>query len=301
VPTLTHGSIACGTVVTPELAASLADYSRVLKLAVIEDGPVPDALAASWGRPASAGKRMVLLGADTAAGNCIRLVEGTPVPDYVPLRSYGWASLELTVADVWALHEAIVADGAFRVIGAPKLVEGFDNFIPMQVIGRAGEVLYLNKVLKSMSSLDLPEAQAWVDRIFIAILAAQDRKATVEFHVAQLGFEEDATYEITYSVINNAFDLPDSYKTAMTMTKAGRTPASEVDQYPAATIARPCAPGELPPGVAMMTFAVRDLELCRTHWITPPVVRHGALYQGRRCCTVRGDSGELIELIEAAA
>jgi catechol 2,3-dioxygenase-like lactoylglutathione lyase family enzyme len=296
---LTHGSIACGTVVTPDLAASLADYQRVLKLDVLEDGQVPAALAASWGCPASAGRRMVLLGSANPAGNLIRLVEGSAVPDYVPLRSYGWASLELTVADVWALHETIVADGAFRVIGAPKLVEGFDNFIPMQVIGRAGEVLYLNKVLKSMSSLDLPEAHAWVDRIFIAILAAQNRKETVDFHVAQLGFEEDATYEITYSVINNAFGLPDSYKTAMTMTKAGRLPASEVDQYPAETIVRPCASGELPPGVALMTFAVRDLDMCRAHWITPPVARDGPLYQGRRCCTVRGASGELIELIES--
>lgn len=296
-----HGEIACGTVVTPDFDQSLADYTCVLRLQLLEQGTVPPDLAASWGCPAMAGKRVTLLGADTAAGNMLRLVEGTAVPDYVPLRSYGWASLEITVEDVWSLHEAICADGAFRVIGAPKLVEGFDNFIPMQVIGRAGEVLYLNKVLRSMSSLDLPAAHAWVDRIFIAILAARDRAATVDFHVSQLGFEEDATYEITYTVINTAFGLPDSYKTAMTMTKAGRTPASEVDQYPPATTERPKAVGELPPGVAMLTFAVRSLERCRAHWITPPEIRSGLLYQGRRCCTVRGPSSELIELIETGA
>jgi hypothetical protein len=279
----------------------VADYQRVLKLAVMEDGLVPEALAASWGCPASAGKQMVLLRADSPTSNIIRLVEGTAVPDYVPLRSYGWASLELTVADVWALQEAIVADGAFRVIGAPKRVEGFDAFIPMQVTGRAGETLYLNMVLNSTSSLDLPQAHAWVDRIFIAVLAAQNRKAAVDFHVAQCGFEEDGTYDVPYSVINNAFALPDSNKTALTMTKVGRMPVSEVDQYPSATIARPCAAGELPPGVAMMSFAVRDLDRCHMHWITPPAVQDGPLYQGRRCCTVRGASGELIELIEARA
>ncbi len=298
---LDQGQIACGTVVTPDFEESLADYVRVLQLAVIESNTVSPMLAASWGAPKSGGKRTALLRSANPAGNIIRLVEGTRVPSYVPIRSYGWVSLEITVADVWALHDAISADGAFKVIGAPKLVEGFDNFIPMQVIGRAGEVLYLNKVLKSMTALDLPAAHAWVDSIFIGILAARDRKAAVDFQVEALGYEEDATYEITYTVINNAFGLPDSVKTAMTMTKLGRLPVVEVDQYPAQAIDRPCAPGELQPGVAMLTLAVPSLETCQPHWIAPPVVRDGPLYRGHRCCTVKGPSGELIELIEIGA
>jgi hypothetical protein len=294
------GEIACGTVVAPSYQESLVDYLRLFKLLKLEEGVVTPNLAASWGCPASGGMQYALLGAANGTGNIIRLVEGTAVPDYVPLRSYGWASLEMSVADVWALHEDIVVDGAFRVIGAPKLVEGFDNFIPMQVIGRAGEVLYLNKVLKSMTALDLPLADAWVDRIFIAILAARDRRSCIDFQIAKLGFEEDATYEITYSVINNAFQLPDSYKTAMTMTKVGRMPSVEVDQYPDNTIARPAIPQELPPGVAMLTFGVASLEKSRDHWLSPPQVRDGPLYMGNRVCTVLGPSGERMELIEAA-
>ncbi len=295
------GEIACGTVITPAFEASLADYARLLRLEPVEQGLVPAALAQGWGCPGSGSKRFALLRSVNPAGNFIRLVEGSAVPDYVPLRSYGWAALELTVEDVWPLHEAIAADGAFRVIGAPELVEGFDNFIPMQVIGRAGEVLYLNKVLKSMATLDLPSAQAWVDRIFIAILAAKDRAAAVDFHINALGFAEDATYEITYRLINAAFGYSDDHKTAMTMTRWGRTPATEVDQYPVATIQRPCAPGELPPGVAMLSFIVASLEKSRAHWVAPPVVQEGALYQGQRSCCVVGAAGELIELIETTA
>ena len=45
----------------------------------------------------------------------------------------------------------------FTVLGAPKRVAGFDNFIPFQVVGRSGEVLYRNQVLDAeLADLDLP-------------------------------------------------------------------------------------------------------------------------------------------------
>ena len=89
------------------------------------------------------------------------------MPDYRPLRSFGWASFELTCQEVFALHDRIVGRG-FDVIGAPKLVPGFDNFIPFQVAGRAGEILYLNEVLNgAMPDMDLPHAAAPVDFTFI--------------------------------------------------------------------------------------------------------------------------------------
>jgi hypothetical protein len=55
----------------------------------------------------------------------------------------------------------------------------------------------------------------------------------------------------------------------------------------------------LPPGNAMVTLAVPDLELCAVEGIVPPAVREGALYEGRRAGTVRGAAGELVELVEA--
>ncbi len=291
------GRIKCGTAVVPDLAASLADYTGTLRLRVIDDGAVPAELAASWNTPASAGRRSVLLASDGAPGY-LRLVEGTPVPDYSPLRTFGWAAFELTVADVWALHAGI-GDG-FTVIGAPKLVPGFDTFIPFQVTARGGETLYLNQVLKPESGgLDLPSAQAWVDHMFIAVLAAPDRAAALAFHVEALGFEAGETWTIPYSVINNSFGLPADTLTAMTMTATGRLPATEVDQYPAAATPRPRVAGELPPGNAMISFIVRDLDAIRAPLIAPPARRDGPLYAGRRTACVTGAAGELIELIEA--
>ncbi len=294
----TPGRIKCGTITCPDIEASLADYTGILGLSIIEDTPVPPALAAAWGTPAMAGRRSVLLRHADGQPFFLRLIAGTAIP-YTPLRSHGWAAYEHTVANCDALY-ADIEHSPFTVVGAPKLVPGFDNFIPFQVVGRAGEVLYLNQVLKSgMTDLDLPHTDARVDQMFIAILAAPDRAAAVAFHTSQLGFTEGDTWTIPYSVINNSFGLPDDTLTAMTMTRTGRIPASEIDQYPAAATPRATVAHELPPGNAMVSFITASLDAVKAPFLSPPARHPGALYANRRSAVVRGPAGELIELIEA--
>jgi len=226
-------------------------------------------------------------------------VEGTAVPGHKPLYSHGWAAFEHSVVDCDALY-ARMKDSAFEVVGAPKLVPGFDNFIPFQVTGRAGEALYLNQVLNgAMSDLDLPNTEASVDQMFIAIMAAPDREAAVRFHVEQLGFEEGQTWTIPYSVINKSFGLASDALTAMTMTKTGRIPGCEIDQYPAEAPVRDVPAGELPPGNAVVSFIYGSLDEVRVPFLGPLVRLEGELYQGRRMGCVRGAAGELVELIEA--
>ncbi len=294
------GCIKCGTISAAAYDAALADYTGVLGLSIVESGVIAADLAAGWGAPALAGRRSALLCHADARPGFLRLVESTPVPDYHALRSHGWAAFELTVADCNALFAEIGGTG-FTVIGAPKLVPGFDNFIPFQVTGRSGEVLYLNQVLKSgMAGLDLPMTRARVDHMFIAILAAPDRASAVAFHRDALGFAVGDTWEIPYSVINASFGLPADTITAMTMTQTGRMPACEIDQYPAAATPRTVAPGELPPGNAMVSFIVASLDAVAAPFLAPPARHHGALYAGRRSASVIGAAGEIIELIEAA-
>jgi catechol 2,3-dioxygenase-like lactoylglutathione lyase family enzyme len=292
-----HGRIKCGTIATPAFDASLADYRDVLGLELVEQGQVSADLAASWGAPAVAGARTALLCPTSGNGCYYRLVEVVPTPDYRPARSYGWVAYEITVEDVFALHERLKESG-FTIIGPPKLVEGFSNFIPMQAIGRGGEIVYLNQVLKSMSDLDLPMAGSGVDTIFIAILATSDIKASIDFQVEKLGFAEGGTYNIPYSVINNAFSLPADNRTTITMTKVDRLPVAEIDLYPTGTIVRPRPEGGLPPGNAVLSFNIDDLDRVTASWLSPPTRRDGPLYQGRRVAVVLGPDGEIFELIE---
>lgn len=290
------GRIKCGTVTTPAFDAGLEDYAG-LGLVVAERGTVAAGLAASWGAPGCAGARTALLAAAGGRPCFVRLIEAPAVAGYRPLRSFGWGAYELTVADCFALHASLPA--GFEVLGAPRQVAGFDNFIPFQVAGRGGEVLYLNQVLKgSMAGLDLPLTTARVDQIFIAVLGVPDRAAAVAFHCG-LGFEAGETWTIPYGVINASFGLAPDTLTAMTMTRTGRLPGCEIDQYPAAAVARRVAAGQLPPGNAMVSFIHGDLDRVTAGFLAPPARRDGLLYGGRRTATLRGTAGELIELIEA--
>lgn len=290
------GRIKCGSVTVPDIDASLGDY-RELGLVAVESGVVDAGLAASWGAPGVAGARFALLMASGGRPGYLRLVEAPAVAGYLPLRSFGWAAYELTVADCFALNAGLPA--GFTVLGAPRRVAGFDNFIPFQVVGRAGEVLYLNQVLESrMGGMDLPKATAAVDQMFIAVLAVPDLSVALDFHRA-LEFEAGERWAIPIGVINASFGLAAETLTTIAMTRTGRMPACEIDLYPAAATARPVPERGLPPGNAMVSFIHADLAAVRAPFIAPPVAREGLLYAGRRTATLRGAAGELIELIEA--
>lgn len=296
----THGRIKCGTVLTPDLSASLADWRDTLGLELVEEGVADPALAASWGAPASGGRRTALLRPTSGAACYIRLVEGEVPASYRPARSFGWAAYEISVADVFGLRARLEGSG-LRVIGEPKNVEGFQTFIPMQAVGSAGEIVYLNQVLNPMSDLDLPKAASPVDHVFIAVLAAADIDAAVRFQVEAIGLSEGQTYVIPYGVINGAFGLPSDHRTTIRMTRVDRLPVVEVDGYPAGAVAREAAPGQLPPGNALVTIAVRSLDDVGAPFLAPPAARDGLLYSGRRAACVRAPGGEVIELLELGA
>lgn len=292
-----HGRIKCGTVSTPDLVAALGDYRDLLGLRVVEQGTLAVDLGASWGAPAAAGQRYALLQPQSGAAGFIRLVETAPHPDFVPTRTYGWAAFEITVKDVYALAERVTGSG-FETIGPPKEIPGLPQFVPMQVLGRGREMLYFNQVLSDMPTSDLPRAGSNVDHIFITILATPDRAATMASLEHAFGFDEGGTYTIPYTMINKAFGLPDDHLTTISMVQAGRLPIIEVDDYPVAATQRARPPGMLPPGNAMVTLAVDDLDATGLDFIAPPVRRDGPLYAGRRTATHIGTAGELLELIE---
>lgn len=293
----THGRIKCGTVSTPDLDAALVDYRDLLGLEVVDAGTIPDDLAASWSAPAAAGQRYALLQPESGAACFIRLIEAPLRPDYIPTRTFGWAAFELSVRDVYGLAERVLTSG-FTTVGPPKPIENLPYFIPMQVAGRGGEMLYFNQIACDTPSSDLPKAVSEVDHIFIVILATADRPATLDHLRERLRLDEGGSYTLNYTMINGAFGLPDGTQSTITMVQNGRLPIVEVDGYPPAATARPRHEGMLPPGNAMVTLAVDDLGALGLDYLTPPERRPGPLYGDRRATTAIGSAGELIELIE---
>jgi catechol 2,3-dioxygenase-like lactoylglutathione lyase family enzyme len=294
---LQHGAIMGGIITTPNLAEALADYQGVLGLTLVEEGVLPADLAASWGCPTSSGAPYALLQPASGAPCFIRLVEAPLPDDFKPTTSYGWAAYELTVQDVFGWPDRLQGSG-FDIVGPPKQIASLPYFVPMQVLGRGREMIYLNEVLDDTPTSDLPKAGSLTDYIFICILAAKDREASLAWYQRALGLDISSSYTIPYSMINNAFGLPSDYQTTITMVQKDRLPIIEVDDYPAETGERAGPKDALPSANALVSLAVGKLDDVQAEFITPPVRRDGPMYQGRRTATVRGLAGELIELIE---
>lgn len=294
---LVHGSIVGGLISTPDLGAAIATYRDRLGLRLVERGRLARDLAESWGAEASAGADMVTLQPQSGAQCFFRLVEGPTPPGFAALRTFGWAAFEITVDDVFALPGKLEGSG-FEVVGPPEEIPELPYFIAMQVAGRGGEVLYLNQVAMDTPDSDLPKALSPVDRIFIAILAVPDREAAVAWYDKKLGLGEAARYELVYDLINRSFGLPADTKSVISLLQQARMPVIEVDGYPPAAGARPTLEKQIPPGNAMITLAVANLDGLADDFITTPVCRDGPVYNGARSGTVRGPAGELIELVE---
>ncbi len=297
----THGRIKCGTISVPDFQGSLADWTGLLGYNCIETGRVPVELANGWGAIKTLGTRMALLappGSDNTA--YVRLVEQPAVLAYLPMRTYGWVGYEFTVRDVPTLHERL-RGSTIRILTPPERAPGNAGWTPIEATGRAGDVLFFNAVTDTLRDLEFPHAVADVDRIMVAMLAAADRAAAVRFHVDALGFSESGTFRLPYPVINAAFGLPPETESEATVISVGRMPVCEIDQFPPQTTERKQLLGYLPPGNAMVSFAVRSLAAIRAPFIAPPEVMAGPLYAGRKTACVRGAAGELIELIEVGA
>ncbi len=293
-----HGTILGGLSTVPDLSRGLAAYRDVLGLELVEQGDLAEDLAASWNCPANAGLPYAVLRPASGAPCWFRLVEQPSHPAFKPTTTYGWAAFETTVEDVWRWPDALPAD-LFEIVGPPKTLENIEPaFIPMQALGPGREMVYLNQVLGDLPDTDLPRAGSPVDRIFIVVLATPSREDSIAWYCERLGLARGADYTLPYSMINDAFDLPPETQTTITMVSHGRMPIVEVDDYPEAAAARARREGMLPPGNALVTLAVRNLDACDTDWIAPPLAREGALYEGRRAATAIGAGGELVECVE---
>lgn len=291
---ITHGRILGGTVATPDLDGSLADYCDTLGLHLVERGVLGD-LAAAWGAPALADARMAVLMPASGAPAHLRLVEQSLPAGFRPTTTYGWNAFEITVQDVHG-WPARLADSGFEIVGPPKAIPGLPSFTAMQMLGRGREMIYLNEVHGDTPTADLPRARSPVDHVFILILGVPDLALALDWYRERLGLEEGGRYTINYTMINRAFGRPDGTPTTLAMAQKGRMPIVEIDGYPAEARPRDVPAGGLPPGNALVTLAVDRLpELA---WITPPVRRNGPVHGGRLAATTRGPAGELLELVE---
>ena len=287
------------TLTVADLDAARKRYHDFMDYTVIDEGEVAEDLAESWDAPKSAGQPYLVMEPASGTDIYLRLIEQPAHPDFVPLRSYGWAAIEICVQDVLAANERVTQPGSpFEVIGPPREIEGLPAIYPMQVKGPDGEVVYLTQIRDDLPAYDLPRATAPIDRLFILVMACSDMRASNRWMEQHAGVETGRAMDIVYTMLAGAFGSPlDELHTISTMIH-GRDVFLELDQYPAAATPRPHHEGMLVPGCAIGTFWHPDFDSLPGPWITPPEVRGGPVYKGKRVGTIKDLDGTLVEMVE---
>ncbi|MFT3964277.1 MAG: VOC family protein [Sphingobium sp.] len=291
----------CATHIVSNIDAAVERFSLWLDYSVVEDVMVPADLAEAWGAPANAGRRSVTMRPASGSPVFLRFIEGDPVPGYLPIRTYGWAAIEICVSDVEAVNARMLASDIFKVIGPPKPLDGYPTVKPMQVRGPDQETIYLTEIGTDDPDSGLPSPKTLIDRPFILVLASPDLRRTARWLVDVLGLELTDPVAIRYTMIALAFDLPleDRHELVTGMWKGQIF--LEADQYPAGATERPCNPGALPPGVSIVSIMHPNFAKLEGHWIAPPMERDGSVYAGRRVGMLRTPEGALLEVIEGEA
>jgi hypothetical protein len=284
-----------GTLVAGDIQATVAAYCDYLHTCVLEETEVSEAQARLWGKPRLVGSPLVTL--QSPSGQPWVRVLGSPglVPAR-PFRELGWMALEVLVADVNALA-AELADSPFEIFRAPANLDVSDDIRAMQVIGPAGEVLYLTQVDAPVPPFDIPQACCSVDRLFIPVSSCLRRDEALRVY-EKLGAKQSWSFETRITSVNKAHDMHlDLRHPVATVQLAGQCMV-EVDQLGMAR-ARPPNPGGFPAGIAMVSFLIDDIEAHGLPAISPIQEMTGALYGGQPAVACRGAGGELIELIQA--
>lgn len=290
----TLGPVACGTVVSRDIDELAAVYTEHLAMTVVERGEIPSPLAIGWGLPKTTGLRYCLLGSESGA-NWLRLIEDPSCMPLQPLSTRGWMSMEVLVSDVYALAERL-RDSPFRFIGEPKALDLSPDIEACQVVGPAGEVLYLTTVRNPVPPFDLPMAKCEVDQLFIPVLAVPNRDESTALY-AQLGSEPPLNFDTKVTVINRALGHPIDRRMPVASSQLRQQHFMEIDEV-AEFPKRPLLPCGLHAGITMVSFWVDSLDNLPFTPQATPYYADSVTYQQRRAALFIGTGGEYIELIE---
>ena len=289
-------AIVAVTLLVPDVGAAERAYGEVLDYQTVERGRIAPEQAGGWNAAALAGREYVLLQPPSGEPVYLRMVETDASPSPA-LKALGWNATEILVEDP-ALLAPKLAGTAFRVIGPPAPLEINPAVTAMQALGPAGELLYFTRMPPGKSKFGLGSASSFVDRVFIVVAGVKDIRRTLDFYATTFGLPVTEPAPSRVEILADAWALPREQRFLLGIVRLPERFLIEVDQYPSGAAPREVAPGELPAGMAMVSFAVESLEPFLPRLVAPPRALHGPPYDGRRAGVMRGPDGEAIELIE---
>jgi len=291
-------AIVAVTLLVPDVEAAARAYQAALAYQPVAHGQLAAGQAVLWGAGRLAGREYVVLQPQSGEPVYLRFV-ATAAPANPALKTLGWNATEILVEDPLLLEPKL--DGSpFRVIGPSAPLEINPAVIAMQALGPAGELLYFTRMPAGKSRFGLGSATTFVDRVFIVVLGVHDIRRTLDYYGDTFGLPVTEPAPSRVEVLADAWGLPRTQPFLLGIARLPERFLIEVDEYPPAAAAKAVADGELPAGMAMVSFTVPSLEPYLSLLESPPLALDGVPYHGRRAGVMRGPSGEHIELVEAS-
>lgn len=293
------------TLCAPDLDAAERAYVDWLGYEVAGRGRVDEGLAGFWRAPRAAGSRMLCLRPPASPGFTLRCIERPATPGHATLMTHGWNANEILVEDPAALALRFADAGSpFRVIGPPEPLASNPAIVAMQALGPADELCYFTRLPPGGGSFVKTPARSFVDRTFIVVLGGPSMTAMQAFYRDVLGIAVTDSYRSPVGVLQAAHGLPSGATTPLALAPLPPGFAIELDEYPATATPRPRREGDLPPGIAMVTFgaegAADDVALAALPWVSPPAPRSGLSCDGRSAGLLQGPAQEWIEVVVGA-
>jgi len=282
-----------------DLATSETAWRDHLGFCTVDRGTIPDELSEAWGAPAAAGQPFCLMRPESGAQVFLRFVEtGEPYP-FGPPGHYGWCATEFLVRDPDALARRLEHSPFRRIAGPGDLFPRPKAPRAMQMIGPGEEIVYFTRILPGGSQYGMKGAQSDVDRPFIVPVGGPSIEAMQAFYCDTLGLRRLEPMAFVNPIIAHTCGAPPStiIPTAIAPLP-GRRFLLEMDELPPTAEPRPRRDGQLPPGMAMVSFLTDDLDAVEAEFRSPPAALQRTPYAGRRVAVITGPAGEWLELIE---
>jgi len=247
------GPVLYGTVICRDLAASVAAYRDWLGQLVLEQSRLSTAQALFLQAPALIQARVAWLGPSRRELPWLRLIEDPDAAFHPPFGRAGWMCLEVAVRAVDALAGQL-EHSPFTVLAGPQDLEMSPNIRAMQVAGPSGEVLYLTQVKAAVKPFELPQARHFVDRLFIPVLATNDRAASLKVYEL-LALGKGLQFNTKLGAFNLSQQLAPETLHPVAVLQLRNASLIEIDQIPVPSL-NPAPSEHLPGGIASVTFKV---------------------------------------------
>ena len=291
--------IEIATLCVADISICISAYTDLLDYQVIDEGELPQSLAAAWSTPDMTGMPYALLQPSSGAEVYLRFIETGRSGGYWPPVTQGWIATEILTTDPDALLEKLQGS-AFTHIGGPgDLYPHPKSARALQMAGPAGELMYFTRILPGGSRFGLHGAKTFVDRPFIMVTGGTSMDEIHGFYGGVLGLRvtEPSPFVIGQMSRVLGVDPRTAYPVSLARIP-GRSFLIELEELPPYIERRHVPEGQLPEGLAMVSFKSAPLDELNLNYRAEPRRIDIPPYNGRKVAVIEGPAGEWLELIE---